>query len=258
MNSHIASALPTYRTPAVAHSGKALEDYPAMTQIKAPPLRALVGEWLAPLELNRLLASAPSLALQPRGQGQPVIVLPGLGASNVSTYLLRRYLTLLGYDTHGWDIGRNRGNVQQMLPAVTQQVRRVHRNSGAKVAIIGWSLGGVLAREVARDHPAWVRQVVTMGSPLVGGPRYTTFGAYYESRGIDLDAMEARIQAREQTPISVPITSIYSKRDGIVAWQASIDRHTAHAEHEEVDATHFSLGISAQVFKIVARTLAQT
>ena len=187
-----------------------------------------------------------------------MIVLPGLGASNTSTYVLRRYLDALGYTTHGWTNGRNRGDVQQMLPRVIEQVRQVHSHTGMKVNIIGWSLGGVLAREVARDHPAWVRQVVTMGSPLVGGPRYTTFGRYYETRGIDLDALEARIHARENTPITVPITSIYSKRDGIVGWRASIDRHTAHAEHEEVCATHLSLGISPQVFKIVARKLAET
>lgn len=228
-----------------------------MTELKAPPLMALAGEWLAPLEFTRLLAAFPSLAIQPRGRGEPVIVLPGLGASNVSTSLLRRYLTLLGYTTHGWTSGRNRGDVEQMLPKVKEQVRQVHSQTGMKVNVIGWSLGGVLAREVGRDHPAWVRQVVTMGSPLVGGPRYTTFGAYYENKGVDLDALEARIQARESTPITVPLTSIYSKRDGIVGWRASIDRHTAHAEHEEVNATHFSLGISPQVFKIVARKLAR-
>ena len=122
--------------------------------------------------------------------------------------------------------------------------------------IIGWSLGGVIAREVAREQPATVRQVVTMGSPLVGGAKYTSFGGAFERRGADLDAMEAAIAARESTPIKVPVTSIYSKRDGIVGWQASIDRHNFHAEHVEVRATHLGLGISPEVYQIIAKRLA--
>ena len=94
-----------------------------------------------------------------------------------------------------------------------------------------------------------------MGSPVVGGPKYTSFGGLYEGRGLNLDAIEARIEAREATPIRVPITAIYSKRDGIVGWQASIDRRNAQVEHREVTATHLGLGISPDVFKIIAQVL---
>ncbi len=124
--------------------------------------------------------------------------------------------------------------------------------------VVGWSLGGVLAREAARDYPETVRQVITMGSPLVGGPKYTSMGALFKKRGVNLDKIEATIAARESTPIAVPVTSIYSKRDGIVGWQASIDKHTADIEHIEVGATHLGLGISPDVFKILARKLANT
>ena len=228
-----------------------------VSQLKTPSLMAIAGESLTPFEFTRLAAASPALARQARGRGEPVIVLPGLGASNRSTILLRSYLSWLGYSVQGWKLGGNGGNVRWMLPQVADQVRQVHAQSGCKVNIVGWSLGGVIAREVARDYPELVHQVVTMGSPLVGGPKYTTLGGLYERRGEDLDEIEATIAARESKPISVPVTSIYSKRDGIVGWQASIDRHTPQAEHFEVRATHFGLGISPDVFKILARKLAQ-
>jgi triacylglycerol esterase/lipase EstA (alpha/beta hydrolase family) len=185
-----------------------------------------------------------------------VIVLPGLGASNSSTFLLRRYLSWLGYSVEGWELGRNSGNVEQLLPQVAEHVQEVHKKTGLKVNLVGWSLGGVLAREVARDNPASVRQVVTMGSPVVGGPKYTVFGNLYRQRGVDVDAIEATVAARESNPIRVPVTSIYSKNDGIVGWQASIDRHSPQVDNIRVCATHLGLGISSDVFKILARKLA--
>lgn len=227
-----------------------------MQPLNPPTLGAVAGEVLTPLEFSRLFASLPRLAIQPRGDGDPVIVLPGLGASNVSTALLRRYLSLLGYDVHGWEIGRNEGNVWESLPPVTKQVEQLYARRGRKVHLVGWSLGGVIAREVARDNPGPVRQVITMGSPLVGGPKYTSLRRLREMQGEDVEAIAATVAARESNPISVPVTSIYSKRDGIVGWQASIDRHSPEADHFEVSATHFGLGISPQVFRILARKLA--
>ena len=223
-----------------------------MHELKAPSLMALAGESLTPFELTRLVAASPSLARQTRGRGEPVLVLPGLGASNSSTALLRNYLTWLGYNVQGWTLGRNRGNVAEMLPWVVDQLRVLHARTGSKVHAIGWSLGGILAREAAREYP----ETVTLGSPVVGGPKYTSMGALYTRNGGNLDDIEAAIAARESTPISVPVTSIYSKRDGIVGWQASIDRHSSDIEHIEVRATHLGLGISPEVFKILARKLA--
>ena len=223
---------------------------------RAPSLLTLAGEGLTPFELPRLVAASPFLALQARGRGEPVLVLPGLGASNRSTGLLRRYLSWLGYNVRGWQQGRNHGGVAELLPEVAEEVSSFHSDSGSKINVVGWSLGGVLAREVARDNPDLVSQVVTMGSPVVGGPKYTSMGALYARKGIDLDAIEATIAAPEINPISVPVTSIYSKRDGIVGWQASIDKHTSGADHVEVRATYFGLGICPEVIKIVARKLA--
>ncbi len=228
-----------------------------MNTPEAPSIFAAAREGLSGLELARLMAASPALALQPRGKGEPVIVLPGFGASNISTVPLRRYLTWLNYEVHGWDLGRNTGNVREFLPQVADQVRQIYARSGCPVNIVGWSLGGVIAREVAREHPEIVRQVITMGSPVVGGAKYTSMGRLYEQRGVDLDKMEASIAARESKPISVPVTSIYSKNDGVVGWKASIDKHNPQVEHLEVRTTHLGLGISPDVFKIIAHKLAQ-
>ncbi|MFT4826500.1 MAG: pimeloyl-ACP methyl ester carboxylesterase [Halioglobus sp.] len=227
-----------------------------MYQLKAPTIAAVAGESLSALEFTRLAAALPSLARQPKGAGDPVMVLPGFGASDASTAPLRRYLTWLGYEVRGWGLGRNAGQVATMLPSVVDQVRMMSEQFKSEVHLIGWSLGGVFARETARDYPGYVSQVVTMGSPVVGGPKYTTMGRIFEKRGADLDEIEATIAARESTPIQVPLTCIYSKRDGIVGWQASIDRHSPQVEHIEVYTTHLGLGISPDVFKIIAKKLA--
>ncbi len=227
-----------------------------MIELKAPDLLTTAGESLTPFELPRLAFASPVLALQARGNGEPVMVLPGLGASNSSTAALRGYLQWLGYEVRGWSQGRNHGDVAGMLPGVTRDVEQFHASTGTKINVIGWSLGGVLAREVARDHPRLVHQVITMGSPVVGGPKYTAMGAMYERRGTNLDHIEATIAARESNPIRVPVTSIYSRRDGVVGWQASIDPHTKGADHVEVNTTHFGLGFCPEVFKTIARKLA--
>jgi len=228
-----------------------------MNQPKAPSLLALAGEIRSAAELVRLLAATPKLRAQGRGDGQPVAVLPGLGAGDGSTYLLRGYLTYLGYESHGWALGRNQGGFDELVPKVVSRVRKIYERSGRPVNIVGWSLGGILGREVARDHPCMVRQIVTLGSPIVGGSKYTSLARLYESRGADLDAMEVIIDQLERKPITVPITSIYSKRDGVVGWQASIDRWNKHADHIEVHATHLGLGLSPEVFEIIARKLSK-
>ena len=167
-----------------------------MMDIKPPALHKVASEGLSGFEFARLFASSPALAMQPRGNDDPVLVLPGYGASNGSTLLLRSYLTWLGYEVHGWQQGRNRGDVAGQLPLVQQHVRQLHRHYGRRLHLIGWSLGGVFAREVARDDPDTVQQVITMGSPIIGGPKYTSLARVYQRGDADLDAIERAIAAR--------------------------------------------------------------
>jgi pimeloyl-ACP methyl ester carboxylesterase len=225
--------------------------------IQAPSPTGLLGQAWGLLELPRLLVQFPKLARQPRGRGQRVLVLPGYGAGDASTALLRAYVCFLGYQPRGWGLGRNDGEVPDLLPRVVERLEAVAREEGRSVGIIGWSLGGYLAREAARERPQAARQVITLGSPVVGGPKYTAVAGAYRLRGIDLDEIEAAVAERNRLPLATPVTAIYSRSDGVVAWQACIDRHAQNVEHVEVDTTHLGLGLSPEVFQIIAERLAR-
>lgn len=215
----------------------------------------LLGEARVVGEIADLVWRLPELARQPRGRGT-VVVLPGFGASDASTWALRSYLRALGYDTHGWGLGLNAGDVRSLVPRMIDVVAKRAAEVDGRVRLVGWSLGGYIARETARERPALVERVVTLGSPVVGGPKYTAIADLYRRSGYDLDAIEAAVEERNRVPITVPITAIYSRRDGIVAWQACIDHSNPQVEHVEIDATHLGLGFNAAAYRILAERLA--
>jgi pimeloyl-ACP methyl ester carboxylesterase len=225
--------------------------------IQAPSPTGLLGEARGLLELPKLLIEFPALARQPRGRGQCVMVLPGYGAGDASTAVLRAYLRSLGYRPQGWGLGRNHGEVPDLLPRVVERLEALAREEGGAIRLIGWSLGGYLAREAARERPRAAHQVITLGSPVVGGPKYTVVAGAYRRRGIDLDAIEAEVVARNRQPLETPVTAVYSRSDGVVAWQACIDHHSKNVEHVEVETTHLGLGFSPGVFQIIAERLAR-
>ena len=222
----------------------------------APPAWTLLRESLLLLEVPRLAWLAPVYAAAPRGRGESVLVLPGFGTGDASTAVLRAFLTLLGYHVRGCGLGTNRGDVAALLPQVIARTARSAARAGGPVRLVGWSLGGTLARETARERPDLVAQVITLGTPAVGGPKYTAVGPVYRRQGYDLDAIEAAVADRERTPIRVPLTVVYSRGDGVVAWQACIDRHTPTAEHVEVRGTHTGLGFNPDVYRVIADRLA--
>jgi pimeloyl-ACP methyl ester carboxylesterase len=221
----------------------------------APSLRALAGEGLGFLIVPSLIAAIPGFSTLPRGRNAPVMVLPGFGAGDGSTFVIRGLLSALGYAVSGWGFGINRGDVDEMLPKVLSRVEALAKESGCPVHLVGWSLGGVFARETARDAPAIVASVVTLGTPVVGGSKYTHVAALYSALGADLDEMEARVDERNRDLIRVPVTAIFSRADGIVDWRACIDPNDPDIDHVEVSATHLSLGFDPQVLRIVAERL---
>ena len=222
---------------------------------RVPGRRAAWGEVAGLLEFPRLLLRAPALARAPRGDGAPVLVLPGFATGDGATSLLRAYLSFLGHDVHPWGLGRNDGDVPRLLALLVARVTALARATGRPVRLLGWSLGGYLAREVSREVPADVDRVVTLGSPVVGGPKYTLTARAYRRRGIDLDAIEAAVDAREAVPLTRPVAAIYSRRDGVVAWQACLDERNGCVEHVEVSSTHLGLAFSPDVYLVVARCL---
>jgi pimeloyl-ACP methyl ester carboxylesterase len=228
------------------------------THALAPPGRLLIlRELAAPLDIAGSLLRAPGLVTCPRGRGETVIVMPGFGTGDRSTRILRTFLELVGYKAEGWGLGINRGNVEELMPVVAAHVAARSEALGEPVHLVGWSLGGVLAREAARDLPGQVRQVITLGTPVVGGPRFTAVAPIYAAQGFDFGNIERQISERNKVPIRVPVTSIYSKSDGVVAWRAAIDPVNRHVEHVEVRESHFSLGFSSRVFRILAERLAR-
>jgi len=219
-----------------------------------PPRRLLAWEALSGLELGRLLVRSPALRAAPRGDA-PVAVLPGFGADDASTLPLRSFLRHLGHEVQGWSLGRNRGDVPALVPQVSRAVSELAERRGRPVHLIGQSLGGVIAREIARDEPGHVARVITLGTPVVGGPEYTRLAFRYSSR--ERARIAALAEERNRVPITVPLTVVYSRRDGIVAWQACIDRFTAHAEHVEVSSSHLAMGLDPAVWLICAESLAR-
>lgn len=204
----------------------------------------------------RLGLHAPRLAFAPRGSGRPVMDLPGWRTSEASMAPLRAYLRGLGHHAVSWGLGTNRGQVRVDVDRVIARLERVAGDSGDTVALVGWSLGGTIAREVARARPDLVRRVITMGSPIVGLPNYTLFSG--TDGGLDHDDVHAQ-QARYEatTPIMVPLTTIFTRRDRIVAWPACIDHHSAEVEHVEVTSPHLGLGLDPDVWRVVADRLAR-
>lgn len=223
---------------------------------KSPPSRSLLAELRVFAEIPNLALSFPKLAAQPRGNGRSVMAFPGFGAGDASTAVLRSYLRYLGYRARGWGIGLNNGDVVELIANSTAATERFAKRMGGPVSIVGWSLGGYLAREVARDRPEIVERIITLGSPIIGGPKYTAAAEFYRRQGYDLDRIEQLVEFRNQTPIHAPITALYSKSDAIVSWEACIDHHNDHVEHVEVEGSHLGLGFNASVYELIAQRLA--
>ncbi len=187
-----------------------------------------------------------------------MVLLPGYGTDESSMRPLGRYLAYLGYDVYDWGLGRNRGHVDRYTREMGQRTRELHDTlGGVTLTLIGWSLGGVIARETARLFSPYVREVITLGTPVVGGPKYTAAAERFAAQAnIDLDEFEKEVHARNSVGIRQPLTSIYSKLDGVVGWQASIDSYNEHARNIEVSSSHFGLGANGSVWRLIADILA--
>ncbi len=226
------------------------------TKVKAPSklLLAIEGS-RACFEYAATIATLPLLHSAPRGDGHSVIIFPGLTASEVSTLTLRDYLARQGYDPHDWGLGINLGPREGVLDGCLDLIKKVRRQSGRKVSLIGWSLGGIYAREMAKAVPDDVRCVITLGTPFKGSPRATNAWRIYElASGERVEAIE---HAQFASPPPVPTTSIYSRTDGVVAWQCSVERESATTENIEVEASHTGLGAHPAVVYAIADRLAQ-
>jgi alpha-beta hydrolase superfamily lysophospholipase len=229
---------------------------PAPASIPAPSIVAAIGIQLTLLrEPFRRWRFRARLAAAPRGAGEPVLVLPGMGVGDLSTLTLRRYLRRHGFDARGWGLGRHRPEVPRTLLRVLPRLEAFAGESGRAVALVGWSLGGLVARELARLRPDLVRRVITLGTPVVGGLSPTAIAGLFRLQGWDLDDVARRLAEAERTPIRVPVTAIWSRRDGIVAWRSCVDRRTPGAENLEATSCHWGLGLDPDVLVALSERL---
>jgi hypothetical protein len=221
-----------------------------------PSRRLLLAEARAVYELAAFLWAYPWLRLLPAGDGHPVMVFPGLAASDVSTVPLRTFLSDRGYAAHGWDLGRNRGLKPGLNEFKLDRLRELRRRHGRKVSLIGWSLGGIFARELAKRAPEDVRQVITLGSPVKGSPRATHAAWLYEMLS-GHSVYAAKSGSQLHLPPPVPTTAIFSRSDGIVAWQCCVEDERTHTESVEVWASHCGLGHNPAALYVIADRLGQ-
>jgi pimeloyl-ACP methyl ester carboxylesterase len=224
--------------------------------LRAPNAFMLLLEGRAPWEAAAMLAAMPWLRRLERGDGHPVIVYPGLGAADGSTAPLRGFLQHLGYSAYPWKQGFNFGPRRGVLDAVREHLQRIAERHGEKVSLIGWSLGGLYAREMAKEFAQFARCVVTLGSPFTGHPRATNAWRFYQMvSGQDVHDPELIDQIRGMP--GVPTTSIYSKTDGVVAWQCSLNEDGPLAENIEVHASHIGMGMNPLALYAIADRLRQ-
>lgn len=229
-------------------------DLPAPRPLMSPDLRQRSKELRLGIDVARLALRAPFLGSAPRGDGGPVLLVPGFGATDHSLALLGRFLRSRGHRVHSAGLGRVGDDVPALADRLADRTAVIALAAGRPVALVGWSIGGVLAREVARDRPDLVSRVITFGSPVVGGPSYTALADRY-SPEVLADVRRA-IDERESTPISVPITAIWSPNDGVVSPDACIDRRSPNCEHVKVRSTHIGMGFDPEVWSVVADRLA--
>jgi pimeloyl-ACP methyl ester carboxylesterase len=220
--------------------------------IRPPGALDTLQELRLPLDVLRWTPAWFARSVPRSGPPQDVILLPGFGAGPGSMRVMEAFLRRRGHRVRDWGLGRNTGNVRALRARFAHTVEATVAEHGEPLVLVGWSLGGYIAREYAREHPEQVRRVVTLGSPVIGGPRYTATARRYQAQGHDLDAMERAVADRYATPLRVPVAAIYSRRDGIVAWQACIDHWSPHVHHIEVSETHVGLGFAPNVLAIVA------
>ena len=245
------------REPSRPHDDRRFEPI-VSPSLSRPPRALLLLEGRALLEMAACLPAALLLRRAPAGDGHPVLVLPGFLASDLSTRVLRGFLRGRGYRTHGWRLGRNLGPRPEVALGMAERLADLHARYGRRVSLIGWSLGGVYARELARRAPETVRQVITLGSPFRDLAATNVPTAVREAAERRVLPEHAGERALLREPIPVPATAIYSRTDAIAAWESCREVEGPLAENIEVESSHLGLGHHPVVLLTIADRLAQS
>jgi len=225
-----------------------------------PPRGALLAEWpRAAWGLARLAVQWRRLPRTPRGDGRPVLLLPGLFNSDRSNLVLRAYLRRLDYRPHGWKLGRNFGvrAIGADGERLIARIAAIHAETGEKVTLIGISLGGIMARIAAHRHPELVREVITISAPFAGPPTATNVWRQFEwltGEKIGDPAVRARL-AEAARPLPVPATAIWSRNDGLVNGLACREGEGSACRDMEISSSHLFVQMKPETLRAVARAL---
>jgi len=190
------------------------------------------------------------------GDGHPVLVVPGFMTNDTSTKGLRNFVDKIGYQSYPWDLGRNYANLEN-INQLLDKLEVIHAQHQEKISLIGWSLGGVYARELAKAKPHLIRQVITLGSPFGGiqEPNNATW-IFNLIQGKKAQELDQDWLDTLPNPAPVPTTALYSKKDGIVPWQVCMERQEdALHQNVEVASSHIGMGYNQEVFEIIADRL---
>jgi pimeloyl-ACP methyl ester carboxylesterase len=221
-------------------------------------LRMMELRW--PVEATAYVLARPALRMLGRGDQHPVLVLPGFTAGDASTVPLRLALRSHGYWVHGWRLGRNVGPTERIVSGMRERLDELADRHGRTVTLVGWSLGGIYARLLARERPDAVRQVISLGSPyrMVEGDRSAVQGTWKRYEHLHVaDLGLTNLHEHHRPPLQVPATSIYSRTDGVASWHTCIDEVRPRAENIEVRGSHVGLGVNPAVLLAVLDRLSQ-
>lgn len=225
---------------------------PPAVLLALEPLRA-ISDYLA--------GFAPPSEPLPRGDGHPVLVFPGLGVSGCATEGLRRRLEMLGYEVHDWEQGVNQwpeDDFDGLLLLLGEQMQRIFARDERRVSLIGWSLGGVYARELAKKHPELVRQVITLATPFADQPNSTHAGWLFTLLNGGVSPVDEALLRRLSIDPDVPCASVYSPSDGIVGWEGCVRTESEHHRNIEVaSVSHWGMLHNPEVLRVVAGLLAE-
>lgn len=225
---------------------------PPLLLLGTEPLRA-AAEYFA----NRVQPHPPGAS----GDGHPVVIFPGLASDGHAVAPLRAHCQRLGYEAmdwgRGWNTGPN-GDIDRWLGLLAADVQRLVGVADAPVTLIGWSLGGLYARELAKLGRLRVRQVITLGTPFNGTPAQTHAAWVYRLLNGEHARPSPALRRRLAAAPPVPTTSIYSRGDGVVAWQSCChDRPAPRVQDVQVQGSHLGMAWNPKVLRVVADRLAQ-
>jgi pimeloyl-ACP methyl ester carboxylesterase len=225
----------------------------------APPSRwLLLAEGRALGELLTSSLAMPLLRRGPRGDGHPVMVLPGFLASGLSTRFMRSFLKQVGYNPHCWRMGRNLGPAPGLENRLLDRLRGLRRRYQRKVSLVGWSLGGVYSRLLANLDPEPVRSVITLGSPFNDNPKANQAWRLFEwVSSTEIEGLDPAMMDNVRRTPPVPTTAIYTEGDGVTAWQCCVDSGGPLSENIRVPGSHCGLGFNPLVLHAIADRLAQ-